>query len=97
MAFRGVRKKPQVVDDDGDVHNTSEGDRDRPGRIGWRLANRIREPRNGFGETPKPAGVTPALPSAPTPTRNAIQFSQKGQPTFWTMQPLKSRWERSWE
>ena len=34
--------------------------------------------------------------SAPTPTRNAIQFSQKGQPMFWTMQPLKSRWEQSW-
>ena len=40
MAFRGVRKKPQVVDDDVDMHNTSDGDRDRPGRIGGRLADR---------------------------------------------------------
>ena len=32
-----------------------------------------------------------------TPTPSAIQFSQKGQPMFWIMQPLKSRWEQSWE
>jgi UbiD family decarboxylase len=32
-----------------------------------------------------------------TQTPNAIQFSQKGQPMFWTMQRLKSRWEQSWE
>jgi len=52
-----------VVDDDVDVHNTSE--------VLFRLAL--------------------------TPTGNAIPFSQKGQPMFWTMQPLKSRLEQSWE
>ena len=38
-----------------------------------------------------------ALPSVRTPTRNAIQFSPKGQPMFWIMPPLKLRWEQSWE
>ena len=52
-----------VVDDDVNVHNTSEV-----------AAGCVR-----------------------TPTRNEIQFSQKGQPMFWTMLPLKLRWEQSWE
>ena len=52
-----------VVDDDVDMHNTSE--------VLFRLC----------------ANTDP----------NAIQFSQKGQPMFWTTQPLTSRWEQSWE
>jgi 3-polyprenyl-4-hydroxybenzoate decarboxylase len=53
-----------VVDDDVDVHNTSE--------VMFRLCAKHRPP-------------------------SAIQFSPKGQPIFWAMQPLKSRLEQSWE
>ena len=49
------------VDDDVDVHNTSE--------VLFRLC----------------ANTAPS----------AIQFSQNGRPMFWTMQPLKLRWEQS--
>src|SRR6266516_3502003 len=46
----------------------------------------LRAPRNGFGETPKAAGRTPALPIAPTPTRNvSAEALAKGE------QPLHQR------
>ena len=61
MSFGGLQTKPQVVDDD--VDNASDGDRDRPGRIGGRFADRTGR-RCGMvsARTPKPAGGTPALP-----------------------------------
>jgi len=83
MSFGGVQTKPHVADDDVNVHNTSDGDRDRPGRIGGRLADRTgRRCGMVLARTPKPAGGTPALPICANtdPQRDSIFIAQSRNP-----------------